>query len=76
MLFRLLSDHPVSLQLWTRLFRVLVDQPLDDRVRVRISALSASLSVVAYPLVRDLDDEVLRAELYGVMHPLVFGRGT
>lgn len=80
-LFRLLGDHPVSLQLWTRLFRILVDHPLDDRaiadrVLVRISALAASLSVVAYPLVRDLDDDVLRDELHRVMRPLVFETGT
>ena len=72
-LFRQLNDYPPSLQLWTRLFRILVGADLDDRALVRISALSASLGVVAYPLVVDLDGELVRDELYRLIHPLVFG---
>jgi AcrR family transcriptional regulator len=71
-LFRHLNDYAPSLQLWTRLFRVLVGADLDDRALVRISALSASLGVVAYPLVVDLDSDLVRDELYRLMHPLVF----
>jgi AcrR family transcriptional regulator len=72
-LFRQLNDYEPSLQLWTRLFRILVGADLDDRALVRISALSASLGVVAYPLVVDIDGELVRDELYRLMHPLVFG---
>jgi AcrR family transcriptional regulator len=62
-LFRLLAEHPPSLDLWVRLFRILLDGAADDRARVQASVLSATIGAVAYPFVIDLDDATLRTEL-------------
>jgi AcrR family transcriptional regulator len=71
-LFRLLGEHPPSLDLWVRLFRILLDGADDDRARVQASVLSAAIGAVAYPFVIDLDDDTLRAELLRVARNILF----
>jgi hypothetical protein len=78
-LFRMLGEHPPSIRMWDRLFRLLLGDPAgattgrdDARSRIRASALSGILSAAAYPFVIDLDDETLRDELLRICRPLVF----
>lgn len=77
-LFRMLGEHPSSIRMWARLFRLLLGDdvqgrgPDDARARVRASALSGILSAAAYPFVIDLDDDTLRDELLRICRPLVF----
>lgn len=70
-LFRLLGEHPPSLRLFVRLFDVLLGHAADDRSRVRAAVMSAAFGAVAYPMVIDLDDAVLRRELLGVLRRIV-----
>jgi AcrR family transcriptional regulator len=69
-LFRLLGEHPPSLQLFARLFDVLLGPVLDHRARVRASVLAAAFGSVAYPFVIDMDDDVLRHELLALLRRL------
>jgi AcrR family transcriptional regulator len=72
-MFRVLGEHPPSTRMWSRLFGILVGDELDDQTRVRTSVLAATLGVaVAYPLVTDVDDDTLRAELLRITRQLVF----
>jgi AcrR family transcriptional regulator len=77
-LFRMLGEHPPSIRMWNRLFRLLLADASDgddQRARIRASALSGILSAAAYPFVIDLDDETLRDELLRICRPLVFPAG-
>lgn len=65
--FRALAEHPPSRRFWDRLFRTLLGDDLDLRSRVRVSAVSALLGTVAYPLVQDVDDDTLRTELVEIV---------
>lgn len=71
-LFRLLSEYPPSLRMWTRLFEILLDGDVDDDALIRSAVLSAAVGAVAYPFVIDLHGDVLRESLYRVMAALVF----
>lgn len=71
-MFRVLGEHPPSIRMWTRLFALLLGDDVSDQARVRSSVLSAMLGAVAYPFVRDLDDETLRDELLAIARRLVF----
>jgi AcrR family transcriptional regulator len=71
-LFRLLSEYPPSLRMWTRLFEILLDGEVDDDALVRSAVLSAAVGAVAYPFVIDLDGDVLRTTLHRVMAAMVF----
>jgi len=64
---RLLEEHEPFQQLMDRLHRVLVgDDPSVDE-RVPAAMLSAAISgAVSHPLVSDLDDDALRANLLGI----------
>jgi AcrR family transcriptional regulator len=72
-LFRLLSEYRPSLDLWTRVFDILLGGETGDAALVRSAVLSAAIGTVAYPIVIDLDNDVLRAELHRIMHGLLFG---
>lgn len=72
-LFRLLSEYAPSLELWNRVFDVLLDGETGDAALVRSAVLSAAIGTVAYPVVIDLDNDVLRTQLHRIMHRLVFG---
>lgn len=80
-LFRMLGEHPPSIRMWDRLFRLLLGAAAkkggvdDERARIRASALSGILSAAAYPFVIDLDDDTLRDELLRICRPLVFPAG-
>ncbi len=77
-LFRMLGEHPPSIRMWDRLFRLLLAGEADGddpRARIRASALSGVLSAAAYPFVIDLDDDTLRDELLRICRPLVFPTG-
>jgi AcrR family transcriptional regulator len=73
-LFRLLRDYPPSLGVWTRVFDILLDGETGNAALVRSAVLSAALGTVAYPFVVDIDDEALRADLYGIMRKLLFAQ--
>jgi AcrR family transcriptional regulator len=62
-IFRVLAEHPPSRRFWDRLFRSLLGDDLDDRDRIRVSAISALLGTVGYPLVQNVDDDTLRQGL-------------
>lgn len=74
-LFRLLSEHPPSLRVWTRVFDVLLQGETGAPARVRSAVLSAAIGTVAYPFVVDLDNEVLGEELRRVLHLLLLDLG-
>jgi AcrR family transcriptional regulator len=70
-LFRLLAEHPPSLHLWNRVFRILLGDDADARQLVRASVLSAVIGSVAYPFVVDLADDVVREELVAITRRLL-----
>jgi AcrR family transcriptional regulator len=74
-LFRMLGEHPPSIRMWTRLFRILLGDDVDERGRIRASALAGILGTVAYPFVIDLDDDTLRDELISIGRGLIFEQG-
>jgi AcrR family transcriptional regulator len=74
-LFRLLSEYPPSLDLWNRVFEILLDGDAGDTALVRSAVLAAAIGTVAYPFVIDLDNDVLRGELLRIMRGLVFSQG-
>lgn len=65
-IFRTLGDHPPSRRLWDGLFRELLSADAGAASRVRASVVSAILGTVAFPLVQDVDDDTLRAELTAI----------
>lgn len=71
-LFRLLREYPPSLRMWTRVFGILLDGVVDDEALVRSAVLSAAVGAVAYPLVIDLDNDLLRDKLFRIMSALLF----
>jgi AcrR family transcriptional regulator len=71
--FRLLGEHPPSIRMWTRLFRMLLGDDADDQARVRASALAGILGTVAFPFVVEVGDDTLRDELLRICRPIVFG---
>jgi AcrR family transcriptional regulator len=61
---RLLAKHEPFLQLMDRLFTVLTDGDAGAAARVRGAMISAAIGgAVMHPLVADLDDDTLRAEM-------------
>ena len=70
-LFRLLADYPPSRLVWERVFAILLDGETGDAALVRSAVLSAAIGTVAYPLVMDLDNDVLRRELHRIMLSLL-----
>jgi AcrR family transcriptional regulator len=70
-LFRMLGEHPPSLQMFIRLFDVLLGNDVDARGRVRGSVLAAAFGAVAFPFVVDIDDETLRVELAATMRRIL-----
>jgi hypothetical protein len=61
---RLLARHEPFLQLMDRLFTVLTGGDTGAKARVRGAMISAAIGgAVMHPLVADLDDETLRAQM-------------
>jgi hypothetical protein len=61
---RLLAKHEPFLQLMARLFAILTGGDPSASARVRGAMISAAIGgAVTHPLVMDLDDETLRAEM-------------
>ncbi len=71
-LFRLLAEYPPSMGMWARLFAVLMGGDVNADSQLRAPVLSAALGTVAYPLVIDLDDDVLRDELLRITRHILF----
>jgi len=68
---RVLSEHPPFVNLLTRLYSVLIDEDAGSTVAVRTAMLAAAVgAAVAHPLVSDIDDETLRAELLAITRRL------
>ena len=70
-LFRMLGEYPPSLQMFIRLFDILLGDTVDDRGRVRGSVLAAAFGAVAFPFVVDIDDGTLRDELLATMRQIL-----
>jgi AcrR family transcriptional regulator len=70
-MFRLLSEHPPALGMFTRLFALLLPSPVDERSRVLASVLAATFGAVAYPFVIDLEDAPVRAEMLRILRRLL-----
>jgi AcrR family transcriptional regulator len=67
---RLLADQEPFQQFIQRLYGVLVDDAAED-ARVSAAMLSGAIAVgVVHPLVADIDDETLRAQLLRITHRL------
>ena len=67
---RLLADHEPFQQFIQRLYGVLVDDAAED-ARVSAAMLSGAIAVgVVHPLVADIDDDTLRAQLLRITHRL------
>jgi AcrR family transcriptional regulator len=67
---RLLAEHEPFQQFIQRLYGVLVDDAAED-ARVSAAMLSGAIAVgVLHPLVADIDDETLRAQLLRITHRL------
>jgi AcrR family transcriptional regulator len=67
---RLLSEHEPFQQFIQRLYGVLVDDAAED-ARVSAAMLSGAIAVgVLHPLVADIDDDTLRAQLLRITHRL------
>ena len=61
---RILGEHPPFQQFMRRLYGVLLDQRDDTKARVSAAIMSAAIAgSVVNPLVADVDDDVLRANL-------------
>jgi AcrR family transcriptional regulator len=68
---RLLADHEPFQQFIQRLYGVLVDDAAED-ARVSAAMLSGAIAVgVLHPLVADIDDDTLRAQLLRITHRLI-----
>jgi AcrR family transcriptional regulator len=67
---RLLAEHQPFQQFIQRLYGVLVDDTAED-ARVSAAMLSGAIAVgVLHPLVADIDDDTLRAQLLRITHRL------
>ncbi|OMC45141.1 TetR family transcriptional regulator [Mycobacterium sp. IS-2888] len=67
---RLLAEHEPFQQFIQRLYGVLVNDSAED-ARVSAAALSGAIAVgVVSPLVADIDDDTLRAQLLRIIHRL------
>jgi AcrR family transcriptional regulator len=67
---RLLAEHEPFQQFIQRLYGVLVDDAAED-ARVTAAMLSGAIAVgVVHPLVADIDDDMLRAQLLRITHRL------
>ena len=67
---RLLAEHEPFQQFIQRLYGVLVDDAAED-ARVTAAMLSGAIAVgVLHPLVADIDDDALRAQLLRITHRL------
>ena len=67
---RLLAEHEPFQQFIQRLYGVLVDDDAED-ARVTAAMLSGAIAVgVMHPLVADIDDDMLRAQLLRITHRL------
>jgi AcrR family transcriptional regulator len=63
-IIRILGEHPPFQRFMSRLYGVLLDERDDTRARVSAAIMSAAIAgSVVNPMVSDLDDEVLRANL-------------
>lgn len=61
---RILGEHPPFQRFMSRLYGVLLDQRDDTKARVTAAIMSAAIAgSVVNPIVTDLDDDVLRANL-------------
>ncbi|WP_293236971.1 TetR/AcrR family transcriptional regulator [Mycolicibacterium sp.] len=61
---RILGEHPPFQRFMNRLYGVLLDQRDDTKARVTAAIMSAAIAgSVVNPIVTDLDDDVLRANL-------------
>ncbi len=70
---RLLAEHAPFQQFIQRLYGVLVDDAAED-ARVSAAMLSGAIAVgVLHPLVADIDDDTLRAQLLRITHRLFDG---
>jgi AcrR family transcriptional regulator len=68
---RLLGSHAPFLDLIHRVYALLLDQDADRASHVRTAIVSAAIGgAIVHPLVADLDDETLRAELMAVARRL------
>lgn len=69
---RLLAEHEPFQQLIDRMYRVVIDEDAGPEARVPAAMLVAAISgAVLHPLVQDLDDDTLRAELLRLTRRLV-----
>jgi hypothetical protein len=67
---RLLAEYEPFQQFIQRLYGVLVDDTAED-ARVSAAMLSGAIAVgVLHPLVADIDDDTLRAQLLRITHRL------
>lgn len=63
-IIRILGEHPPFQRFMSRLYGVLLDQRDDTQARVAAAIMSAAIAgSVVNPIVTDLDDDVLRANL-------------
>ena len=71
-MIRLIAEHEPFRQLMDRLHRLLVGDDPDPDLRVPAAMLSAAIgSAATHPLVADLDDETLRAQLLDLARPFL-----
>ncbi|TPG35774.1 TetR/AcrR family transcriptional regulator [Mycolicibacterium hodleri] len=69
---RILGEHPPFQRFISRLYGVLLDQRDDTQARVTAAIMSAAIAgSVVNPLVTDLDDDVLRANLVDLVPRLL-----
>ncbi len=70
-MIRLLATHPPLLDLMNRVYALLLGEEPATADRVRIAVVSGAIgAAVVHPLVADLDDATLRAELLAVAERL------
>jgi len=68
---RLLAEQQQFQQFIARLYGVLIDDASED-ARVSAAVLSGAIAVgVVHPLVADVDDDTLRAQLLRITHRLI-----
>jgi AcrR family transcriptional regulator len=66
-MIRLLGSHEPFVALMTRLYALLLDENADAGSQVRTAIVSSAVGgAIVHPLVAELDDETLRAELLNV----------
>jgi AcrR family transcriptional regulator len=69
---RILSEHPPFQRFMSRLYGVLLDERDDTRARVSAAIVSAAIAgSVVNPMVADLDDDVLRANMVELIPRLI-----